>query len=75
MLLSRDALLSQSGATDSELNDLERDNILVPVRSWRNLWLLPRYTADQVDVVRWFVSARRAKSRVLSREHELLSGC
>ncbi|MGI5836754.1 MAG: hypothetical protein ACOX87_09760 [Chloroflexota bacterium] len=55
-----DEILKASGARPEELAELKADGLLVPHRPWRLLQAREEYyTADQLEVLKHFVSSRR----------------
>jgi hypothetical protein len=71
-MLTRSEVLEAAGVSDDELNELESRRLIVPIRSWRTLWMTEGYHPDQVHAIRWLVESRRVERDVRERESELI---
>lgn len=69
--LTRPEALARAGVSDQELARLEALRLVVPQRSWRDLWLRLRYSRDQIRVIRWLVDSHRAEQALREREHKI----
>jgi hypothetical protein len=69
MKLKRSEALAQARVTDRELRRLEDEGMVVPVRSWKTLWMVPYYEPSQIEVIQWLATCQRSVDHFLTREH------
>jgi DNA-binding transcriptional MerR regulator len=72
-MLTRSEALAKAGVTDRELRSLEQEKLVVPHRSWKTLWLVPKYDFAQVDVIQWLITSQRLGRSMREREARLVA--
>lgn len=73
MKLKRSEALARARVTERELRRLESEGMVVPIRSWKTLWMVPYYEPSQVEVIQWLASGQRSVEQFLNREHRLVA--
>lgn len=69
MKLKRSEALEKASVSERELRRLEDQGMVVPIRSWKTLWMIPYYDRSQVDVIQWLASCQRTVDYVRNQEY------
>ncbi len=68
MKLKRSEALDYARVSERELCRLEEEGMVVPIRSWKTLWMVPYYEPSQIEVIQWLASCQRSVDHFLREE-------